>query len=504
VAPEYAGSRACSGCHQAIYQNFAKSAMGRSMSLVTPGAQPAAAAVTSAQWNRSWEVRQEGSHLFQTESAPGLFSVKHRLLYAIGSGVNGRSYVVQRGAHLFQAPLSFYARTNSWQLSPGYEHGDYGFSRPILAGCVTCHSGRPRAVEGRNGLFGTPPFEELAIGCENCHGPGQAHILARGARSRIVNPARLPVRLAENICMRCHQGGDARVLLPGKTWGDFQPGQWLGDTVAIVKLAAAYRDEDLLEHHTAMEMSRCFQASQGKLSCLSCHDPHTSRRGPGAAAFYRSRCQTCHSGGDHSRSSTDCVSCHMPSRGVAMIAHSALTNHRIIRQRGQPFAPPPASEPFVHVNQTGKPLPPVTLLRIYGELMEKEPSLRQRYVELLDQMDSRPPHDGFFHAAQGRRLLAEAGANDRAVASLRRAVDLGYPSDVDLSEALSRAGRPEEALGVLERAREREPYTPTLYKALALRYIQLKRYPLARQTMERHLGLFPEDDFVRGLLAKVQ
>ena len=32
----YVGSQACSGCHQAIYQQFTKTSMGRSMSLVTP------------------------------------------------------------------------------------------------------------------------------------------------------------------------------------------------------------------------------------------------------------------------------------------------------------------------------------------------------------------------------------------------------------------------------------------------------------------------------------
>jgi hypothetical protein len=43
-----------------------------------------------------------------------------------------------------------------------------------------------------------------------------------------------------------------------------------------------------------------------------------------------------------------------------------------------------------------------------------------------------------------------------------------------------------------------------LYKSLALSYINAKRYPEARKTLERYVELFPEDDFVRGLLAKVE
>jgi TolA-binding protein len=43
-----------------------------------------------------------------------------------------------------------------------------------------------------------------------------------------------------------------------------------------------------------------------------------------------------------------------------------------------------------------------------------------------------------------------------------------------------------------------------LYQALALDYINLKRYPEAKKTLERYVELFPEDDFVRGLLLKVR
>ena len=73
-----------------------------------------------------------------------------------------------------------------------------------------------------------------------------------------------------------------------------------------------------------------------------------------------------------------------------------------------------------------------------------------------------------------------------------------------MSEALSAAGRLEEAVALLKRAIAIEPYAPELYKSLALRYITLKQYPLAKETLERYGELFPEDDFMRGLLAQVQ
>ena len=74
----------------------------------------------------------------------------------------------------------------------------------------------------------------------------------------------------------------------------------------------------------------------------------------------------------------------------------------------------------------------------------------------------------------------------------------------DLAEALARAGQLEEAVAALKHGIRMEPYSPSLYKSLALRYITLKQYPQAKETLERHIERFPEDDFVRGLLAQVE
>ncbi len=128
--------------------------------------------------------------------------------------------------------LGFIARVRVWRLRLG---------SPDSSGCIACHSGRPQAVLDGNGKFLDPPFLELAIGCENCHGPGEAHVreMREGdsgessATHSIVNPAKLKPWLADNICMSCHQTGDATVLKPGRNYRDFKPGTPLDDTLAI-------------------------------------------------------------------------------------------------------------------------------------------------------------------------------------------------------------------------------------------------------------------------------
>jgi hypothetical protein len=257
----YTGSKACAGCHPRIYESYTIGAMAHSMSPANQSAPVPATPVTifAAKFNRTFRVYRDGSDVYESESETGaggktVFQSTHKLEFAIGSGVNGYSYAVRRGNYLFEAPLSYYARLQKWDLSPGYEFADYGFNRPMAAACLACHSGRSRPVPDRDGLYLEPPFEELAIGCENCHGPGRAHVAGGGAVKSIVNPARLAPRLAEQICRNCHQRGDTRVLQPGKEYSDFHPGAWLDDTLVIFKLASKANDEDLLEFYTGIHL----------------------------------------------------------------------------------------------------------------------------------------------------------------------------------------------------------------------------------------------------------
>ena len=520
---DYVGSAVCAGCHEKIYREFRRTPMGRSMSvgsdpeLLKVASKPVA--VAGSQSNRRFDVSRQGDSVYQSESEAGTFQWSFKLEYAVGSGVNGYTYIVRRGDYLFQAPLSYYSRAEKWELSPGYEFADYGFSRAVPAACIACHSGRPQPVSEQDGRYREPPFRELAIGCENCHGPGQLHVTERGkglkSAGSIVNPAKLTARVAEDICMNCHQRGDTRVLQPGKDYLDFRPGTYLNDTLAIFKLSSG-EDADLLEHHSAMKASRCFTASGGRLSCLTCHDPHRSPEGEEAIAWYRRKCRTCHSDPSCKLSTqvrhaqgNDCTACHMPKRTAGPISHSALTNHRIPATPGQPDRASAPSNELVHVNQPpgGATLPRITLLKAYGELMEKEPRFRQRYLNLLDTLGSETPDDAFVQAALGRKSLQDSSPNAaaRAREQLSRAIELGfraYTVYADLSEALERLGRLDESARVLVDGVALHPYTPVLYKMLAMRYIGLKQYPRAKETMQRYVELFPEDAFMRGLLEK--
>jgi hypothetical protein len=492
---------------------------------------------------RYFQVYRQGSHLFQSQyeldgSGKETYRTTHRLEYAIGSAANGQSFAVRREGALFQAPLSYYARPDKWDLSPGFESSAVGFNRPILAGCIVCHSGRANPLKEKNGFYGNPAFYELAIGCENCHGPGQLHAteraqglpVAKTGDRTIVNPARLPGWLADNICMNCHQTGDTRVLQPGKDYLDFRPGLPLNDTVGIFR--APYRrdpqpDEDLLEHYSSMVLSRCYRQSQGKLSCISCHSPHSEPSPAESPAYYRGKCLGCHTdnscalplaGRLEQRPANDCAGCHLPKRPIKTIAHSALTNHRILGKPGKPlpesaFQEPASLPDLIHVNavpgQEQRPVPLLTQLQVYGELLSANPAYQERYLAVLDQLSKLKPEPPLVLSALARkaRLQGTPEGNRLAMEYLSKAIQAGSTSDSDFqdfADLLARSGQTEQAVTTLELAIQKAPFNPLFYKALTLQYIHQKNYAKALKTMERHMELFPDDLFMAKLIRQVE
>ena len=535
----YVGSRVCSKCHPSIYESFLRTDMGRSMSEITPALLdkiPTSVNILDTKLNRHFEIYAGDGNLYQSEyetTAGGkyVFRETRKLEWIIGSGANGSGAIVKQDNYLFEAPLSFYAKPHRWALSPGYEFGDYGFNRPILPGCIVCHSGQPRPVLDGNGRFREPPFAELAIGCENCHGPGEAHVAAAQMGSplgSIANPAKLSPWLADNICMSCHQTGDARVLQAGKTYRDFRPGVELDDTLSIFLVPfrrESVPKDDLLEHYLSMRLSKCYRNSSGRLGCISCHDPHVEPSPQEAPAYFREKCLACHnekscavplSLRQHKTPPDDCAGCHMPKRDLTVISHSVLTNHRIIAEAEEPFPDAafhmttPQLPDLVHLNANParQDVPsPLMLLQAYGQVMPSHPEYRERYWALAKHLENTQGENVLVMEALADWALQRKNAegSSLAIRYLDGAIHQGATNPADfeeLAELLVAANRQSDALKILQQGMQLIPYYAEFYRLSASVNFSANRKREACDVVAKGVEKFPQDTVIRDLSKK--
>ena len=543
----YVGSSACARCHAALFKSFSQTAMGRSMEAISPeviASSRVPAETFDVKLDRHFSVFAKDGEVYQSEfqtapDAAEVFRDTRLLRWKIGAGENGFGAIVEREHTLFQAPLSYYTRSSEWGLSPGYEFGDYGFSRPILPGCVSCHSGRPLPIANTNGRYAEPAFSQLAIGCENCHGPGAEHIRRMNdirahkasGDPAIVNPIDLPMPLANQICMSCHELGDVRVYKAGKTYQDFRPGTPLDSVVSLFLVPPKPEsppEADHLEHYYAMTLSKCYRASGGKMGCITCHDPHVEPSAQEVPAYFNPKCITCHTtrrcsrvreNGVQAKSGNDggdCVACHMPKRDIRMISHSTVTNHRILARPDEGFpvaafrATTEVLPDLIHLDPdpsaANDAVPLIVLLQAYGELALNRPEFAAPYLRVLTALEKTEANHAVVQASLGRRDLMQ-GKYREAVEHLRKALDIGAPQAAeygDLAQAEVAVGDLQQACGDLIKGIELDPFNPILQKNLVVQLIALKRYPEAREAIDRYLDRFPQDSTMRKALQMAQ
>jgi hypothetical protein len=535
---EYVGEEVCRSCHPSEYTSFKQTGMGRSVAIPSASdlrdlAQPVT--IFSKKLNRTYSVYARDGKMFHEESerdAKGrvVFTETHEIPYAVGAGDFGKSYLVANGDALFVSPISYYSRIHGWDLSPGYEDGLFrGFTRPVVELCVDCHTGMPLPIPGAHNRFQQPPFRFLTVGCERCHGPGAVHVAQRREETpldgpidfSIVNPRKLRPEIRDDVCAQCHFAGDARVLQPGKNYLDFRPGTPLGEVVAILSVPPAIKGTRFvaLDQFEQMKMSRCWATSNGKMGCITCHNPHFQPHGDQAAVFFRKRCLTCHStescrGPLAQRQATsppdNCIQCHMPKRTAENIGHSSLTDHRILRipseiplvlQGGAPAPPMDLILDTVTPDAGGTQADLRSLALAYAQAAAHYPELGEKGLAILEQAAARTPNDAGIQAAYGLFLrVARPREEQRAAQALQKAIDLGLKSAevrTQLARLQLRKGEVTASIELYKESIQLEPYYTPAYLELGRVYSMLKDRKSALEILDRVLKVDPGNDAAR-------
>lgn len=146
--------------------------------------------------------------------------------------------------------------------------------------CATCHE------EVSKGFANNPHTKmvlmhgDTGITCENCHGPGKAHVEGGGDVTKIFNPAKAPVKEINATCEKCHASAHPNFDRSPHAKGGLS-------CISCHSVHAAKADTKLLK---ASQPTLCYQChadqkaqlnmpfhhpvNEGVVKCTDCHDVH--------------------------------------------------------------------------------------------------------------------------------------------------------------------------------------------------------------------------------------
>jgi len=320
-------SGACQACHPHEHATWHRS-YHRTMTQVA-GADTVRAPFTGDQVvirGRSYRMTQDGDAFFVSGGGPGAASLgsQGRVVLTTGSHHQQAFWIATGdGRKVAAFPWIYHLEEKRWMPLDSAFLSPPGMSQIAEHGgewnvtCIKCHATQARPRLDVEGGMDTRVLE-FGIACEACHGPGEEHArLNSDPRHRyrlhmsddpdasIVNPSRLPERLASQVCGQCHGVLSHGDMSDFTRWADdgftYRPGEELSASRAIVRYStdrsdpviAQLLDEDRLfmrnrfwndgmirltgREYNGLIESPCYEhgdPQRGILTCLSCHEMH--------------------------------------------------------------------------------------------------------------------------------------------------------------------------------------------------------------------------------------
>jgi predicted CXXCH cytochrome family protein len=309
----FVGSQACQECHPKIYDRWRQTLMA----------------------NILVDVKERPEAIigdFETPNPLVTFR-KEDIAFTYGSKWKQR-YFTKIGDDYFVFPAQWDVQNKVWRkyyVEPGTDWWAEHYpadqmQRPTGPTCDGCHS--------TNYDIATKQVTEWNVGCEKCHGAGEAHV-RNPTLSNIVNPARLDHERGVDTCIQCHSQGKPRQLPLNGVYYDwpvgYQPGDKLADFWQLEEHKLGEETfthwPDGTAHKNRMQGNDFVQSQMYKkgVTCWSCHDVHGTENDALLLKPVGSLCETCHGPNTppgpaesmlehshHSLGNVECVDCHMP------------------------------------------------------------------------------------------------------------------------------------------------------------------------------------------------
>jgi predicted CXXCH cytochrome family protein len=531
----YVGNAACARCHAAIFESYQRTAMAHASG---PASDTVASdAVSPVEFDHKpsgvhYRIYREGERAWLSYDRPGngrpgdpSLHGKKELLYYIGSGRRGRSYLFETDGFLFESPVNWYANKQTWDMAPAYQSAkEIPLNLPAYTSCLHCHvSGMQPPLKGTANRYPTPAFTHNGVSCERCHGPGAAHINAAAhvnagvqvSGGAIVNPAKLSAARRDEVCMQCHLEGKVAIERAGRHVYEFRPGATLADYIRYFVVAGGPKGQGAglgaVSQVEALAQSGCKKKAGDAMWCVSCHDPHRSPAPEERVAYYRGKCLACHGesfAAKHHVDRPDCTACHMPSSASTDVAHTQVTDHRIPKrpqispqflQDADERGSPPQLVPF----PISQEVDPRDLALAWESLVEggmtaAEPQTQKLLAAALKES----PNDPALLAALGY-IEQKHGATENARELYQRALR----ADPDLIDAATnlgvieaQKGHLQDAVKLWQDAFQRAPDRSSIGMNIARAYCQAEKYDEARKTVVRVLEFNPDLESAKTIL----
>ncbi len=194
--------------------------------------------------------------------------------------------------------------------------------------CKTCHA----AVW--NQFFRNPHYRSIAsgaespenTGCESCHGPGQAHVEARGGKATVVAFSEIGPEKTLDACLRCHSQTISRANIRRSvhTQEDVVCSNChsIHNSKSPKFLLAKKQTELCYTCHASVKaqfsMPFKHRVNEGVIECTDCHNPHGAFAATWRMAS-RPRMVDQKEGNEE-----PCLKCHADKRGPFVYEHASV------------------------------------------------------------------------------------------------------------------------------------------------------------------------------------
>jgi DmsE family decaheme c-type cytochrome len=176
--------------------------------------------------------------------------------------------------------------------------------------CATCHDETAKT-------FHATPHAASALGCEGCHGPGEAHVAAGGDKTKIRSFAALNPRETSQTCMTCHNKAGQKHWVGSSHDSRNVTCTDCHDVHPTGEMLPALLKKPEVDLCTTCHLQKKAQllrpghmpVREGKLECSSCHNPHGTPND-------RMLIQT--------SVNQNCYSCHAEKRGPFLFEHAPV------------------------------------------------------------------------------------------------------------------------------------------------------------------------------------